>query len=59
MNMQRRIGRLEAAKPEHSVSVRVVFTHNGGPQPAIDPPLRPNEMLLTVNFVDPRGTRHN
>lgn len=58
MNMQRRIGRLEAAKPDHPLSARVVFTHNGGSLPDIDPPLRPNEMLLTVNFVDPRGARH-
>ncbi len=58
MNMQRRIGRLEAAKPEHPVSARVVFTHDSRPRPDIDPPLRPNEMLLTVNFVDPRGACH-
>jgi hypothetical protein len=58
MSMQRRVGRLEAAKPEHPMSTRVVFTRDGGPTPAIEPPLRPNEMLLTVNFVDPRGARH-
>ena len=58
MSMQRRIGRLEAAKPEYPFSARVVFTRDGKPSPAIDPPLRPNEMLLTVSFVDPRGARH-
>lgn len=51
MNIERRVNRLEAAKPEHAVSARVVFTNNGGPMPDVVPPLRPNEMLIAVNFV--------
>ncbi len=57
MNIERRVNRLEAAMPEHSMSARVVFTHKGGPLPDVVPPLRPNEMLIAVNFVSP-GQAH-
>lgn len=52
MSMQRRIGRLEAAKPDHPMSVRVIFNNE---QQRIDQdrPLAPNEMLIAVSFVGP------
>lgn len=53
MTIVRRIERLEAANPEHPVSARVVFTHNGSPVPDVVPPLRPNERLIAVHFVSP------
>jgi hypothetical protein len=54
MTIARRIERLEAAKPENPMSARVVFTYDGSPVPDPVPPLRPNEMLIAVNFVSPR-----
>ena len=54
MNIERRLERLEAAKPSHPMSARVVFTHNGNPAPEPIPPLRPNEVLIAVNFVRPK-----
>lgn len=54
MTIARRIERLEAARPEHPVSARIVFTHNGSPAPEPIPPLRPNEVLIAVNFVRPK-----
>jgi hypothetical protein len=59
MNIERRVHRLEAAKPEHAVSARVVFTNDGSPIPKPVPPLRPNEMLIAVNFVSLRQVRRN
>lgn len=51
MNIERRLERLEAAKPSHPMSARIVFTKNGSPAPDPVPPLLPNETLITVNFV--------
>lgn len=59
MSIERRVNRLEAAKPEHAVSARVVFTNDGSPVPDVVPPLRPNEMLIAVNFVSPGREHHS
>jgi len=50
MQMNRRIGKLEAVLPENEMAIRVVFKNNGEPTPPIDPPLRANERVIIVNF---------
>ena len=52
-NMGRRISRLEEAVPGIAPAVRVAFATPGQPDPVVDPPLRPNEQLIVVNFVQP------
>jgi hypothetical protein len=54
MTIVRRLERLEAAQPENSMSFRVLFKHDGEPDPVVDPPLGSNERLIMVNYVDPR-----
>ena len=55
MTIKRRLEKLEAAIPEAAFSVRVLFKRDGEATPPIDPPLRPNEMALVVNFVSGRS----
>jgi hypothetical protein len=57
MHMNRRLEKLETQLPENAFSVRVLFKHEGEPDPVVDPPLNALEKQIMVVFVDPKRRR--
>lgn len=54
INLTRRMAKLETEAPGQDAMVRVLFKKDGEPDPVADPPLRPSEQVIVVNFVPPR-----